>query len=839
MHSGGDSDGSNRDHRGRPNRPPSLSGLCGRPVGLLRQPRIALLGVALALCLFAGGCAQLAEDLRTKQWESLLVQKDWVASLRLMRAWIAHPTLHTKTDLAKIRMFALRSLGDYVRMYDADLRLDEEATRYYSEGIRYAQGDAEMQAALHHNFASYYAHSKRHGLALPYLRKELEHWERVQRTFQIILGYAGLGITYRGMGELHLAEHYMRKALELARQYFVPGGRPLPQHEWDAYVRLLEERMDQVAREGPAGVEEVWALLEPILPRFSEVKAVFYGKAADLFGVAGDLNRAGSLTEKAKEVWAKEGVGAAPGTRRVMEAEFGCLDASLALRSRRFDVAARGFDQCQTAFTSFGIGNIPIALHELTGAAHEGANDLDKAIKAYQGAVDGLERFRASFALAERATFFEGPAQRLYWGLVRSLTRRALVTNRESDLAGALHASELLRARQLRERLGVQTSVSLTPWSLEGVRRQLSTDEVVLAYTLTEREIVLLAVTRDDAIGALTPYDAKQFRSEVRALARDLASPASEVGDLNARLITLSRVLLDPVSRLLPSKASVVFVPDGILNAIPLELLTAEREEYRPLIADYVVRIAPALQFVTATAGLATPPWGAALFALADPTYPKEPIIAGLSRQELLEVVRDINITGYFQPLPETRTEVQSIAQLFRGEEVEVVIGDKATESRLKKEDLWRFRFIHLATHGILGGEVPGIGEPALVLGEESNEDGFLTASEAAKLKLTAELTVLSACKTGAGEYYTGEGVMGLGRAFLLAGSRSVVVSLWSVESKATERLMVIFYRHLRGGMDPPGALRRAKLDFMGEAQTRGRREVHPFFWAAFVVFGG
>ena len=148
-------------------------------------------------------------------------------------------------------------------------------------------------------------------------------------------------------------------------------------------------------------------------------------------------------------------------------------------------------------------------------------------------------------------------------------------------------------------------------------------------------------------------------------------------------------------------------------------------------------------------------------------------------------------------------------------------------------------RFLHLATHGILGGEVPGVGEPALVLTAEAGDDGLLTASEIAALRLGAQLAVLSACNTGSGEYVTGEGVMGLSRAFLIAGSRSVVVSLWPVASQATERLMVAFYTNLRAGQDPHEALRAAKLRFRDQARRAGSIEHHPMFWAPFVVFGG
>ena len=202
-------------------------------------------------------------------------------------------------------------------------------------------------------------------------------------------------------------------------------------------------------------------------------------------------------------------------------------------------------------------------------------------------------------------------------------------------------------------------------------------------------------------------------------------------------------------------------------------------------------------------------PESSALFALADPTYHQSIEIAGLSGAELRSASRSGDYLGYFAPLPETRTEVQAISSLFDAKSTRVVTGSEASESTVKGSDLRPYRFLHFATHGIVGGEVPGVPEPALVLAAEPGEDGFLTASEAQELRLDADITVLSACKTGSGEFVTGEGVLGMSRAFLVAGSRAVVMSLWSVDSKATERLMVRFYHYLRQPMNAAAALRK------------------------------
>lgn len=120
----------------------------------------------------------------------------------------------------------------------------------------------------------------------------------------------------------------------------------------------------------------------------------------------------------------------------------------------------------------------------------------------------------------------------------------------------------------------------------------------------------------------------------------------------------------------------------------------------------------------------------------------------------------------------------------------------------------------------------------------KGRDDGFLTVSEVEKLKLNADLTVLSACKSAQGDNILGEGPKSLSRAFIIAGSRTMVVSLWPVESKDTEKLMVSFFRQLRGGAPIAEALRSAKLELIRSPVKGAGSHEHPFYWAPFIFFG-
>jgi CHAT domain-containing protein len=372
---------------------------------------------------------------------------------------------------------------------------------------------------------------------------------------------------------------------------------------------------------------------------------------------------------------------------------------------------------------------------------------------------------------------------------------------------------------------------------MRALQKRLAPDTAVVAYTATDNELILLAMTRDRVLAAATPYDAKAFAALVRSTATDLSRPTSDQPGIEGRLLRISQTVLGNARPLLAGRKRIVALPDGVLNALPFELLSAADNAYRPLIAEYTVSASPSLVFIEAAERQRQGVSGN-LLAVADPVYGAPDTLAGASLDEVRTATRSSRFMSYFEPLPETRSEAEAISKMFSGQKVQLLTGDQALESRIKQAELGQFGYLHFATHGILGNEVPGVGEPALVLGRESGEDGFLTASEVGQLKLNASLAVLSACNTGSGEFVTGEGVMGMSRAFLAAGSRSVVVSLWPVASKQTERLMVEFYRQLRSGLPAAEALRAAKLGALNQARKAKSNEAHPFYWAPFLLLG-
>ena len=176
--------------------------------------------------------------------------------------------------------------------------------------------------------------------------------------------------------------------------------------------------------------------------------------------------------------------------------------------------------------------------------------------------------------------------------------------------------------------------------------------------------------------------------------------------------------------------------------------------------------------------------------------------------------------------LPGAETEANAIAQLFN---TQAILGKNATKAAFK-EHLPQAKIIHLATHGLLDEvrrfDIPG----AVALAPSGDDDGLLTSGEILDLKLNAELVVLSACDTGRGDI-KGDGVIGLSRSFITAGTPSVLVSLWSVPDSPTASLMTEFYRQIQQKLDKAQGLRQAMLKTLKEYPN-------PKDWAAFTLIG-
>ena len=204
--------------------------------------------------------------------------------------------------------------------------------------------------------------------------------------------------------------------------------------------------------------------------------------------------------------------------------------------------------------------------------------------------------------------------------------------------------------------------------------------------------------------------------------------------------------------------------------------------------------------------------------------------------------IANVNAVRSLPALPETADELEALAQALGADDDSFLLREHATERRVRTTDMADYRVLAFATHGLVAGDLKGLAEPALVLtppekGTEEN-DGLLTASEVATLKLDADLVILSACNTAAADGTPGaDGLSGLAKAFFYAGSRALLVSHWPVMSEAAVKLTTGMLKYAADHPEASRAeaLRRSMLALMEDDKTKF---AHPLFWAPFVVVG-
>lgn len=800
----------------------------------------------LVLILTSACAAPTGGIVRVKKYSEYKKAQDYKAALEVIRAEIKDPLVPDDNEyLVNINVLGIDGLAQYSDAYGMESTMDEEVLKYYKTSVEKSNGAEEHIIKANRMMVLYYDSTGRSGLAIPYLQKNLDYWKSVNDIYGQINGLNDFAATYVEMGQLELANYYYDQISKMGERYFIVGKQPLDENEWLGYSTFLNNVMDFKASPGNSSeIFALWKTKESILNQYFITKSLSYGNTAVYLALSGDIDRGRVLLDQAEELMQKERA-----RQPTLYDDFICKKGNFLLRAGDYSSAAKLFKQCLNSFNNLGWDpgeeNFRIA-----GLAFEKNGEYDMAIDAFRQSIQRSEKSRRSFPVAQRATFFRSSVRKAYWGMIRCLIHKYNIGNSEADFLQALQASELVRGRQFGDLIDQDSVVEdFTLQAINDFRSGLGKDQAVLAYLLTDQDIILFAFSQNAKVARIIPYNNHDFRNQVIDTSSKLADPYSNMSVLSRQLVEISNILLKPVQESIQSKKDLIVLSDGALNALPFDILSVNQDDYLPLITTHTIQMAPSLKYIFQAQKQGPHTASTGLFAVADPTYSSTVEVAGLSQDKLESVTRGSQYLSYFEQLPETRTEVESISTILGGMPEKILYGEQALESTIKSSDLKDFRYIHFATHGILGNDLPGLTEPALVMGAEPGEDGFLTASEAQALKLNAELSVLSACNTGTGKYFTGEGVMGMSRAFILAGSRSVLVSLWSVPSKETELLMLSFYEHMRDGQSIPEAIRTAKLELMkgvvkGQGlagSKRGKRQefaVHPFFWAAFISLG-
>jgi CHAT domain-containing protein len=350
-----------------------------------------------------------------------------------------------------------------------------------------------------------------------------------------------------------------------------------------------------------------------------------------------------------------------------------------------------------------------------------------------------------------------------------------------------------------------------------------------------------------------------------------------------ARAHALYKALFGEVEGLIHDK-QLLIVPSGPLTQLPFQVLVtaaapadASYKSAAWLARAHAITVLPAVSSLKALRRVAKPsaatkpmigfgnplldgnprerPWEARWAASAH-----DKACTGLPVQQVAEATHktrgvlrvarrdghaDLTDVRSLTPLPDTADELCGVAEDLKISSDDIWLGARATETNIKmlsdQGRLAEYQVVHLATHGTLAGEISGSSEPGLIFTPPEKatdlDDGYLSASEVAALKLDADWVILSACNTAAGGAQGAEALSGLARAFIYAGARALLVSHWSVSSEATVSLIThavgaISHDKKLGCAD---ALRRAMLAMIDQGKPH---EAHPAYWAPFIVVG-
>ncbi|MCG2628656.1 tetratricopeptide repeat protein [Bradyrhizobium sp. WYCCWR 13023] len=399
------------------------------------------------------------------------------------------------------------------------------------------------------------------------------------------------------------------------------------------------------------------------------------------------------------------------------------------------------------------------------------------------------------------------------------------------------------------------------PLSLAQTQGLLKPDEALVAFILLSDTTYAFAVTREASALRRITLGSREISDRVAHLRLGLSDPeaAKSAFDLDASF-DFYNALFGPIGADIAGKPKLLIVPAGALTSLPFHVLVTKKpdgasaDRYRRaawLLNDHAITVLPSVPSLRALRSFARDSRAQKPFiGFGDPVFQSTPgdRRAGRNVQpyknyyEGSAVDLDRLRTG-LPALPETAGELQAVARaLGASPQDDVKLGAAATVTNVNQLPLDQYRVVDFATHGLVAGEVNGLSEPALVLTlpdrPTGDDDGLLTASRVAKLKLDADWAVLSACNTAGGDKPGAEGLSGLARAFFYAGARALLVSHWPVDSDAAVRLTTGAFSELTAhpGIGRAEALRRSMKALIADRSSP--RNADPAVWAPFVLVG-
>ncbi|NND99411.1 MAG: CHAT domain-containing protein [Pirellulaceae bacterium] len=726
--------------------------------------------------------------------------------------------LKEESDHPEIEIVVLKAIGDAL-LQSGNLVPALQAMHQHCTKIAEVDPLSDAEATALHAYGRTCLQAKMFDLGLPALEKAKQIADKTGNTRLAGLCQASIGNTCLRTGELETARDLFAAQLISARK----NGDEIAESQGRASLMTAFIMMGD--NQGAT------KLLENTLADLKGIdRGTMQGFGAAIAAAQGDCVTAATLANQSIE--SKLSVYPAAmrsSTGGMLIASDALALAHYELQNGNWDEASKAVEQSEDGYAKLEAG--------YRAAANLGAVSQDASLAALSFAAAGISNVRQQIlvqrkqfdqallesergrgqvqAKAMRATFnaqIDDLSEPQSIQAIRELAAKQNVTFVEYSLIHSLDpmTRELL-PRDSKDRLPNALYVWVVPPTGDVVFRSIPLDRSLPKMVDEFRLAILPPKSTAKKSASNEPpvdSDAGQESSSPAPPARTVAQTGSDLYD----------VLIAPIQSALPKdpEMEVVVIPQGELYAVPF--IAIPTSDGKDLIDHHTLTTAASIELYRLSVQCHRP---ATEFA-------KEQILIVGNPDMPASLYRPDKPAEKLSPLPGAEREAKRIAEMFG---IEPIVGKQATET-LVKDRMNTARVIHLASHGSLEAEniFSRSYLSAIALTPSEDDDGFLTVREIMRMKLDAELVILSACNSGMG-HVTGEGVVGLSRAYLTAGVPTVVVSLWPVSDQATETLMVTFYKALGQGKSKAAALRIANL-------VNRHHFKNPKLWAPFTLYG-
>jgi tetratricopeptide (TPR) repeat protein/CHAT domain-containing protein len=789
----------------------------------------------------------------------------------------------------------LNNIGEVYRswaQYDKALENYQKAL-----AINQKLGKEYEVATVHNNIGMVYHAWARYDKVIEHYQQALEINQKLGRKSQSLVNLSNIGMVYHAWGQYDKSLEYFNKALIIARKLGDEEGLGailnnigLVYSLWEQYDNAMEYFQQALEISRKLGKENIIALSH------MNIGAVFraedqYNKAAEHYlqslvmlrklgdesGIATVLNNIGS-----------------------MYTILGKHDEALEFFQRALTIARKLRMEDKIALILSNFGGVYYLQEQYVSA-----------IKYLVESIELTEKLRKTAVGAARRDYLASQI-----GTYKLLISIYLLTQ---EPVRAFEVMEQSRSRLLAERLGDNISDE-NVISAKSIQDEMKSSSAILSYsnsiwteislvTLTQSEIHGQEISVADTLKSILKKHKTAIQTmtgnqrEIKVVKKDSGQLSLDMADEKSTLEKtinfyrmllanpslendkalkeIARVLYDllikPMEAHFQGKNELVIIPDGILGYLPFETLVDEEGRY--LVEKYVIRYAQSMTVQQLIKNFQYKSSRKPMLALGGAVYDEinyeaemvtnekeldfiknKTFLAMMNERSMEDAYASLGISQ-ISNLPGTLEEIKAISRIIK--DSDVLSGKEVTEGNIKSMsdsgELAQYRVLHFATHGVTVPAFPELS--AIVLSQfkegQNNEDGYLRMGEIAKLKLNADFVNLSACETGLGKIYGGEGVVGLTQSFLIAGAKGLSVSLWKVSDKSTAMFMVGMYQLVeQKGMSYAQAINEMKRAFIksqvsmdtfessrdiqvtktGEAKS-GKLN-HPYYWAPFVYYG-